>query len=644
MRTPLAALVLALLFAGSSQAVSPAVPAAFSYQGVLLDSGGQPQSGPVDLAIRLWDQGFAGTLLYKQEFNNTALVDGVFSLQLGPTGVGTDIPVSPLTLDLIAAVTTDLGASGSVWIEVSVDGNAPLARTQLRAVPFALKAESAVSAETATNILTPAGVDAAILDAVWQNFNFDGGPANTDPAEGTGDTDLDGILNFVDADNDNDGLSDAAEVTQGSDINLVTPRIDSFSGNGRSLFGTSLSATGDSFDPAMTATLGPEAITPTNVTQIQFDFVAPAMSPGPHSLVVMHPNGEVGSADLIYDNVILGGVDDPIEAVALGTDQLLVHSDANYVRDTADDGVLVLGPVQTFALGDSDTTSIHWDSTGRLAALRRTDITGFIEVVIDTDLDGILEPTEAIQFFSVLPNVMTAPSIIHDNTDRIAFAYLRRTATHTHARIIHDRNANGDFVGEDELADLMTGAGGGTALGELAADSAARLAYVYEAPSLGEIRVSWDRNGDGDYNDTVSGNPEVFSAATAAPTCLGSDFDSSDALVVVYGDAGGLHLLRDTSGDGDFADAGEDVIVVSAGQVSTPMGCDVDASGSGLAIAVTDGSNLSILVDRNGDDDFADSNEDELLSTAAAAPIAVERLGNGTAVIAGPNFVTPDPN
>ena len=70
-----------------------------------------------------------------------------------------------------------------------------------------------------------AALDGSVLGQLFQDWNFDGGPPSTDPSEGTGDTDGDGQANFVDSDNDNDGLTDTSEVSQGSNINLVTPTV-----------------------------------------------------------------------------------------------------------------------------------------------------------------------------------------------------------------------------------------------------------------------------------------------------------------------------------------------------------------------------------------------------------------------------------
>ena len=119
----------------------------------------------------------------------------------------------------------DYNAFGKVFpildeaLLVVVDAETLTPRQRLVAVPYALEAESA------NNV---GGVGATFVSEVFEHFAFDGAePPNDDPSEGLGDADGDGIANFVDPDNDNDGISDASEVSAGTDINLVTPVVSS---------------------------------------------------------------------------------------------------------------------------------------------------------------------------------------------------------------------------------------------------------------------------------------------------------------------------------------------------------------------------------------------------------------------------------
>lgn len=139
--------------APAATAAPPDVPTRVPYQGVLLDDMGEPRTGTVDLALRIWDAPTGGTLVYRQEFPGVALYDGVFTVELGPSGESTDIPNDPLTTDLWLALAGDVGPTGpDRFLEVSVDAGTPLVRTQVLVVPYALHAASAETAALAENV------------------------------------------------------------------------------------------------------------------------------------------------------------------------------------------------------------------------------------------------------------------------------------------------------------------------------------------------------------------------------------------------------------------------------------------------------------------------------------------------------------
>jgi hypothetical protein len=108
----------------------------------------------VDLTLRVYDSASGGTLLYKQSFVGVPLDAGVFTVTLGPTGSATDTPANPLTTDLTTALAGDLSGTGpSRFLQVTVGSEAPLARTQILSAPYAMRAESAESADVATTAL-----------------------------------------------------------------------------------------------------------------------------------------------------------------------------------------------------------------------------------------------------------------------------------------------------------------------------------------------------------------------------------------------------------------------------------------------------------------------------------------------------------
>ena len=65
----LLAAVLAFGSASSALAALPVPPDQVAYSGVLVDGGGVPLAGPVDLTARLYDAASGGTLIFKQSLD-----------------------------------------------------------------------------------------------------------------------------------------------------------------------------------------------------------------------------------------------------------------------------------------------------------------------------------------------------------------------------------------------------------------------------------------------------------------------------------------------------------------------------------------------------------------------------------------------
>jgi hypothetical protein len=283
---------LLLVAAGATRAAPPEIPDQVPYSGGVPGGG----AGPVDLTVRIYDAATGGTLLYVQDFAAVALADGAFELALGPVGRGTDVPADPLTTILVLALAWDLPATAAGrFIEVTVDTDPPLPRERVLAVPFALRAASAESADTAASadqVVQVGGLPPEVLTQIYENTNFDGGPPNTDPREGLGDVDGDGIANFMDPDNDGDTISDSDEIDMGSDINLVTPTITGFSPPSVA-FGAqeTVQVQGAFFESGITVVFGNQTPTPTNVTGTSFDVLVGPQS-GEAPVTVTRLNGE----------------------------------------------------------------------------------------------------------------------------------------------------------------------------------------------------------------------------------------------------------------------------------------------------------------------------------------------------------------
>ena len=136
-----AIVVLLSLQVGPTVAAPPIAPEQVTYQGVLLDGQGAPQTGNVDLTLRIYDAELGGTLVYLQDLPAVPLFDGVFTVVLGPTGEGTDLPADPLTTSLSDALTGDVGpTSPGRFLEITIGAEGALSRTPILAVPYAFDA------------------------------------------------------------------------------------------------------------------------------------------------------------------------------------------------------------------------------------------------------------------------------------------------------------------------------------------------------------------------------------------------------------------------------------------------------------------------------------------------------------------------
>ena len=265
--------ILALAIVALALPAAAVVPGRVDFQGLLLDSGGQKVNGAVDLVFTLYDAPTGGTSLWTESHPDVQVSDGVYGVTLGTT--------TPLTPTILG--------SGNVHLQISVDGETLTPRRQLLAVPYAVRAQTAENSENV------AGVAGGFYNQIIEDFQFDGGnPPNLDPSEGFGDTDADGLANFMDSDNDADNLTDGDELAQGSDINLITPVIAAFSPNDLRIdqLPATVHVTGSNFEAAMSVTVGGASVAPTNVTAGAFDVVFPSQTATEANVVVTRVNGQ----------------------------------------------------------------------------------------------------------------------------------------------------------------------------------------------------------------------------------------------------------------------------------------------------------------------------------------------------------------
>ena len=141
----LSAVLLVAALSGSALAANP--PAAMRVQGSLISSAGTPVSGTFALKLSLYDAQSGGSAVHTQTFGTVPVTGGVFEL------------------DLSGLQTTSLDAAADLWLETQVVGEAPLPRQRLLSAPFALRANTALSAVTAAGLACSGCVDASDVAA-----------------------------------------------------------------------------------------------------------------------------------------------------------------------------------------------------------------------------------------------------------------------------------------------------------------------------------------------------------------------------------------------------------------------------------------------------------------------------------------------
>jgi hypothetical protein len=636
-----AAFAISLLLAAPGAAAPPAIPTSLPFQGLLLDGLGAPRTGSVELTLRIWDAVVGGTLVYKQGFPAVALEAGVFTVQLGPTGEGSDLPAAPLTTDLATALAGDAGATAPVrFLEVTVGSDGPLTRTQILASAYALRANSAATADSAAladDVVRVNGVDAGFVSELVEHVSFDGGdPPNADSREGLADVDGDGLANFVDPDNDDDGVSDAAELAAGTDINLVTLGITGLAPS--SLFYTStgvVTVSGHRFEPGLAVQFGSETPVPFDLSSTSFRVTVGPQPAGVVDVTVTNPNGQGDSVPFTFSSslahsIALAGADTTID-VRTGTDQVILGGALEY-------GVGVSAETEfPLASCPNGSIAVAWAPSGAVAGLRGRSAGGCnVEILVDSDADRALEDETGIPIETMAGTLLGA-DLVADPAGRWVAAYMRAlSGTDVRPVIAHDRNGDGDFADTNELsfpAGPFT-TSGNTGRPDLAVDSAGRVMLFYGAGF--SMNLLWDRNGDGDFEDAAEKRSAVTSGNAG---CSGAAFDALDRPVLIWSSSLGTttRLIRDLTGDGDFFDAGEDVALAPG---TTVTGCDVAAKpGQPLVVMHDGGGALQLLVDENGDGDFADAGEVTAFAEAASPSAVLGVNGIERAVVALPTKV-----
>jgi len=145
------AAIAAAFFAGRALAGGIPATGALTYSGFLQNASGDPLTGSHPIQVNFWNAATGGTApLCQTPSTSIALDAGRFSIGLPDT------------------CTSAVKANPNAWVEVLVDG-VTLGRTKLGAVPYAVEAGHATSADTATTAATANAAGGALdtrLDAI----------------------------------------------------------------------------------------------------------------------------------------------------------------------------------------------------------------------------------------------------------------------------------------------------------------------------------------------------------------------------------------------------------------------------------------------------------------------------------------------
>ncbi len=252
------------------------IPGQVNFQGVLLDDNGQTVNTSVNFDFALFDAITGGSQLWSESQTAVPVTDGMYTVALGS----------------VVALSAEILNTSTVYLEISVEGEILSPRQRLLAVPYALKAEEAENVS---------GVSGIFVQQLFINQDWDGQAiANDDPLEGVDDVDGDGLANFIDPDNDNDGINDDLELSNGTAVNLVTPVISSITSG---TAGTSYleTVTGSGFLAGLSVQVGPENPVPQNLTSTSFDIsVGATQVAGTTSVTVTNPNAEVATGSMVF--------------------------------------------------------------------------------------------------------------------------------------------------------------------------------------------------------------------------------------------------------------------------------------------------------------------------------------------------------
>jgi hypothetical protein len=121
-----------LLVVFSSASFAADVPKTINYQGMITDSEGNPLNGIHNFVFRIWNHPTSGQVRWYENHTGLTVEDGMLNVLLGKS--------TPIDLDF----------TEDYWMSISVDAETISERIELSSVLYALRAETAKLADSAT--------------------------------------------------------------------------------------------------------------------------------------------------------------------------------------------------------------------------------------------------------------------------------------------------------------------------------------------------------------------------------------------------------------------------------------------------------------------------------------------------------------
>jgi hypothetical protein len=115
-------------------AIAQAVPTEINYQGVLTDQNGNPVNGVRAMQIKIYDAPTGGNLTYEQDIGNVSVLDGVYNLKFGDSGI---VPA----------------LRGNDYLSLVVNGFEQIGRAKIASVPFAIKSKESEDSQALNQIV-----------------------------------------------------------------------------------------------------------------------------------------------------------------------------------------------------------------------------------------------------------------------------------------------------------------------------------------------------------------------------------------------------------------------------------------------------------------------------------------------------------